>query len=462
MSFTSPIVCEKNNNCPVFFVILLTEGEIMDFLRAHQLDIMLYMSGICGVLAVMTLMPKFMSRRRRSILALMEFSSMLLLIFDRIAYLHRGDISEAGGTLVRVSNGLVFFLTLLIPVLVSHFLQDLYRTEGGLEKAPRRLILCDVLFVVGTVLIIVSQFTNIYYIIDEQNIYRRTSGFIFSYIIPFLIVLIQESVIIQYRKRLRRGFVIVLSVSLWLPFLVAIVQFFVYGLSLTNMAITIVGIVLYIYTLCSLGEKVEASRVREIQFYKKAQKREATLFEETTEALATAIDAKDKYTHGHSTRVAAISRLIAQEAGMSEEECNQVYFSALLHDVGKIGIKDEIINKPGKLTDEEFEHIKLHTVLGYQILSNIRHFSYLSIGAHYHHERYDGRGYPEGLSGEEIPVIARIIAVADAYDAMVSNRSYRDALEKQKVRDEIANGIGKQFDYQYAAIMLQLIDTGKV
>jgi HD-GYP domain-containing protein (c-di-GMP phosphodiesterase class II) len=218
-------------------------------------------------------------------------------------------------------------------------------------------------------------------------------------------------------------------------------------------------IVFYIYSLNVLGEEVGQARIREIEFYKEARKKEASLFEQTTEALANAIDAKDRYTHGHSTRVAMYSRQIAKEAGLSDEECSEVYFAALLHDVGKIGIRDEVINKTGRLTEEEFEHIKTHTVLGNQILSSIRQSPYLSDGAHCHHERYDGKGYPEGLAGEDIPVYARIIAVADAFDAMTSTRSYRDALPMTKVREEIVNGMGKQFDPEFAKIMLHL--TGK-
>ena len=131
-----------------------------------------------------------------------------------------------------------------------------------------------------------------------------------------------------------------------------------------------------------------------------------------------------------------------------------------MHDVGKIGVPDDIINKPGRLSDEEFAQIKLHPVFGNQILSSIKQSPYLSIGAHYHHERYDGKGYPEGLAGDDIPRIARIIAVADAYDAMTSTRSYRGALDRIRVRDEIEAGIGKQFDAEYATIMLHLIDDG--
>ena len=432
----------------------------MDFLRAHQLDMMLFLSGSCGILAVMTLLPTFLSVKRRSILALMEVAAMMQLIFDRLSYQFRGNETTLGGFVVRISNAMTYFLILLILLLVSRFMIDLYKNEGGLKEIPKRLLVCDVLFCVGTILIIVTQFTGLYYTFDAHNQYQRAPGNIFSYIVPFLIVIIQESVLMQYRDRLKRGLVYALAISIILPTIASVIQYLYYGVSLISMTLVVVVNVFFVYALSSLGEEVGKARTRELKFYKEAQEREAALFEETTEALANAIDAKDKYTRGHSARVSILSRLIAQEAGLSNEECEQVYFAALLHDVGKIGVPDDVINKPGRLTDEEFAQIKVHPVLGYQILSSIRQSPYLSVGAHYHHERYDGRGYPDGLAGEDIPKIARIIAVADAFDAMTSTRSYRDALERQRVRDEIANGMGTQFDYEYAAIMLRLIDSG--
>ncbi|MBR6159301.1 MAG: HD domain-containing protein, partial [Lachnospiraceae bacterium] len=140
------------------------------------------------------------------------------------------------------------------------------------------------------------------------------------------------------------------------------------------------------------------------------------LFEQTAEALVNAIDAKDEYTHGHSSRVAEYSRKIAEFSGKTPDECDEIYHIALLHDVGKIGIAESIINKKGKLMDEEFEEIKKHPNLGAQILRSINEYPDLYIGAKYHHERYDGRGYPDKLKSEDIPEVARIISVADAYD----------------------------------------------
>ena len=176
------------------------------------------------------------------------------------------------------------------------------------------------------------------------------------------------------------------------------------------------------------------------------------------EALAASVDAKDRYTHGHSSRVADYSREIARRAGLSQSQQDAIFMMGLLHDVGKIGIPDTIINKPGRLTDEEFAVIKTHPSVGAEILKKITDYPELMIGAHWHHERYDGKGYPDGLSGESIPEVARIIAVADTYDAMTSNRSYREALTQEQVRAEIERCKSSQFDPRFADIMLAMID----
>jgi len=186
-----------------------------------------------------------------------------------------------------------------------------------------------------------------------------------------------------------------------------------------------------------------------------------TLTTEVMEALAQTIDAKDKYTNGHSFRVAMYSMMIAQELGMPKQQQEDVYYMGLLHDIGKIGIPNAIINKTTKLTDEEYEKIKQHPILGYDILSLIQSMPELSIGARYHHERIDGNGYPDRLTGVQIPFYAKIIAVADSYDTMTSNRSYRKYLPQQVARSEIANNIGTQFDEVPATAMLKIIDADK-
>lgn len=176
------------------------------------------------------------------------------------------------------------------------------------------------------------------------------------------------------------------------------------------------------------------------------------------QTLAEAIDAKDTYTKGHSGRVAEYAREIAKRAGMNEKMQNEIYMMGLLHDVGKIGVPDAVINKPGRLSDEEFSIIKKHTDTGARILEKIEEMPELALGAHWHHERVDGKGYPGGMKGTQIPVEARIIAVADAYDAMTSSRSYRHAMSQSEVRQEIEQGLGTQFDSEFGKIMIEMID----
>lgn len=178
-------------------------------------------------------------------------------------------------------------------------------------------------------------------------------------------------------------------------------------------------------------------------------------------ALVKTIDAKDRYTNGHSIRVAEYSKEIAKRMNKTPQEQETVYYAGLLHDVGKIRIPVSVINKPGKLTDEEFEQIKIHPVTSYHILKDIFDNAQIKNGAKFHHERYDGNGYPNGLTGENIPEIARIIGVADAYDAMASNRSYREALPQEVIRSEIQKGKGTQFDPLIADIMLEMINEDK-
>ena len=179
---------------------------------------------------------------------------------------------------------------------------------------------------------------------------------------------------------------------------------------------------------------------------------------QTIMALSNAVEAKDQYTQGHSQRVATYSKELAKRMGYSEEKLNEIYYIGLLHDIGKLGVDDAVINKKGRLSDEEFAEIKKHPEIGYDILKIITEIPDISIGAKYHHEKMNGFGYPDGLNGDEIPRIAQIIAVADAYDAMTSNRSYREVMPQEKVRSEIEKNSGTQFAPDIARIMLEMID----
>ena len=177
-------------------------------------------------------------------------------------------------------------------------------------------------------------------------------------------------------------------------------------------------------------------------------RQQAELLTGVVRAMSSAIDAKDPYTRGHSDRVARIAVRLAKELNCDAETVKTIYFSGLLHDIGKIGINDEVLRKPGKLTDEEFEHIKQHVLIGYRILADLRKLSHMLPVVLHHHESWDGKGYPHGLAGNGIPYLARIVAVADAYDAMASDRPYRAGMEDEKLDEIIRKGAGQQWDPQ--------------
>jgi putative nucleotidyltransferase with HDIG domain len=163
-------------------------------------------------------------------------------------------------------------------------------------------------------------------------------------------------------------------------------------------------------------------------------------------AFTSAIDAKDPYTCGHSDRVARIAVRLAKELGCDEQMLNTLYLSGMLHDIGKIGINDDVLHKPGKLSNEEFQHIKTHVDIGHRILRDLNNLKEVMPVVLHHHESWDGGGYPENLDGERIPLAARIVAVADAYDAMSSDRPYRDGMSMEKIKEILRNGAGKQWD----------------
>lgn len=181
---------------------------------------------------------------------------------------------------------------------------------------------------------------------------------------------------------------------------------------------------------------------------------------QTIQTLANAIDAKDPYTKGHSTRVSQYSALIAQALGWDAERVNDLRYAAMLHDIGKIGVPDSILNNPKRLTDVEYDIIKSHTTMGGDILKNRIIINSAEDVARSHHERWDGRGYPLGLKGEEISEEARIVAIADAFDAMSSNRVYRKACDYEHIRSELQNGSGRQFDPKFVGVFIEIWDKG--
>ncbi len=430
----------------------------MDNIRNFQIGLMFVLAGAClsGTICVLF---SHSSRTKKLALFVMGIFTAALMLSDCFAYIYNGDESRFGGNVVRVSNFLVFLLTLAVVMTFNWYLRDLCRNTGGIDMVPKRLSISAVILAIGMVLIIVSQFTGLYYTFDDHNNYHRAAGYPISYLIPVTVWLLEFSVIVQYRAKLEKLLYRTLIVFIICPLIASAAQFFLYGLSLTNMTIVAMAAALRVIEMINTTNSLNAAHEREKNLLIRQRRDMQRMVTQSASALATAIDAKDKYTHGHSRRVAEYSKKIAEIYGKSESDCRNIYLVGLLHDVGKIGIPDGIINKGGRLNDDEFDLIKKHPSIGAEILKNIDLAPNISIGARYHHERYDGKGYPEGLKGENIPEIARIIAVADAYDAMTSRRSYRDSLPQSVVREEIIKGSGTQFDPAFAKIMIGLIDS---
>jgi len=192
----------------------------------------------------------------------------------------------------------------------------------------------------------------------------------------------------------------------------------------------------------------------------KKRKRLQAIIDQTMHTFAKVIDAKDPYTRGHSEAVARYSREIARRYGMPRVFLDNIYYSGLLHDIGKIAVPDSILNKPDKLTQAEYEVVKTHTSVGADILSDLTTVENVAAGARDHHERYDGSGYPRGISGNDISLEGRIIGVADAYDAMASERVYHGTFSRDRIREEFVTASGRQFDPKIVKILLDMIDDG--
>ena len=415
---------------------------------------------MCGITAVFVLFMRSLPKRRRRSLLGIELCTMFLLFADCLSYASNGKNTTFGFYGNRISNFLLFALTLGVLFAFNAYVINLYE-DANKGIVPKRLKIVNYLGIAGEVMVVISQFTGSYYTFDSSNYYVRGPLYFISFLIPMTIFFLMESVIIQNIKKLSRAISISLLLFSTLPLVASVLQVKIYGLSFINTTIAGVGLLLYLFALMDMNETYAHANELKIEYLTTKEQSMRRLFEQTAEALGSAIDAKDKYQRGHSARVAAYSKTIAKMAGKDEKECEEVYYAALLHDIGNLGIKDEIINKKGKLTPKEYEDLKQHTRIGNEILSSIVEFPYLSIAANHHHERFDGRGYPDKLKGNDIPEFARIIAVADAYDAMTSRRSYREPLPRSKAREILVEEMGAQFDPVFAQQMVQMIDQDK-
>jgi len=201
---------------------------------------------------------------------------------------------------------------------------------------------------------------------------------------------------------------------------------------------------------------------RYVQQLRQAAQVNRDLFIGSLRAFVAAIDAKDPYTRGHSERVAAVSRVIARSLGLPEDVQHKIWIGALLHDVGKIGVEDQVLRKAGKLSEEEFDQMKAHTVIGAEIMTPIEQIREMIPAIRSHHEAWNGRGYPDGLRGEQIPLYARIVGVADTFDAITTNRPYQKAYSLQFAVETITRLTGSRFDAKIVTAFLRAFEAGDV
>lgn len=235
-----------------------------------------------------------------------------------------------------------------------------------------------------------------------------------------------------------------------------------YTLKYVLIIIFIALIFLIACLVIGLKMSISSHKADEIDMLREQQQRDRKLIREIIESFAKVIDMKDSYTQGHSSRVAKYTEMLARELGYDEETVEKYYNIALMHDIGKIGIPDQVLNKPGKLTDEEYDIIKSHTERGYDVLKSISLMPDIVVGAEAHHERPDGNGYPKGLKGNEIPRVAQIIAVADTFDAMYSDRPYRERMNFDKAVSIIKDVSGTQLTSDVVDAFVRLAERGEL
>ena len=404
-------------------------------------------------LFVLTLLANPLSLYLLMLLLSIVLSTVVLFVMDPDHYM---DLANTKAFMLVISlAGWGFFFVMMF--LDAYFI-------GKWLKAYNKSLVVFV-FLMYSVLLICT-FRSAEGLKDSPVLYEimRFSDVVFSFVATALLYHYAIKALANMTDRVRR---ISWKVFVYPPLVfsmvyVAFSTFFVLFEKQNQEAVIIFYMFSFVlYFLFTWSFYVIIQNINSVNQAKEAKEEIKKLSVEVMEALAHTIDAKDEYTRGHSVRVAKYSRMLAQRMGLSGQDCESVYYMGLLHDIGKIGVPNDIINSKNPLTEEEYTLIKKHPGLGYDILAEIKSRPDLSIGARWHHERFDGKGYPDGKAGEDIPLFARIIAVADSYDAMTSNRSYRHFLSQAAVRNEIEKNMGVQFDPKVAEKMLEIIDGDK-
>lgn len=401
-------------------------------------------------------------------------SAFVMIALDVFTVFTNGIAKDMPSIVSQILNGLYFFSGGTVAILYLYYVISVAFKDTKKESRKKLYLANLIILGIFAITLVINNWLGFYYYIDPDKGYSHGPVYILVNLVTIIYVI--ESLIIMIIKRKRfnaRQMIstILFYTSFFLSFALQLIFFKDILLSDLGVAIGALFVFFSIETpdymklMQTLNELNELKASLEIQVENRTheldeEKRsyeELTL--ETLSSLASVIDAKDHYTNGHSFRVAAYSKGIAEQLGLSYQECEQIYFAGLIHDVGKIGINEAILTKPGKLDEKEYAIIKSHSVLGGDILRGIKEFPVFEHVARSHHERYDGKGYPDKLEGERIPLQARIVAVADTFDAMTSNRSYRNALDDDTALNELIDNKGSQFDPKIVNAFLKLCST---
>jgi len=371
-----------------------------------------------------------------------------------------------------IANTLYFLCMFAVGYVFMRYTQN-YISE---KIAPVKKIVQKIIYMAFAVVLLINVFSGLLFSFDQEGRYIHGTGYLFVYFVPLYYIVTAAWELLKYHRQFKKKQQVSIGLYIVMSLAGPLMQLLLFPNILLGVFTPSVAALVILFSMETPDYQMLLKTLAELHALRKSLDEEVKRQTKTAEdrmekmerlseqvilTLAKTIDAKDKYTSGHSERVAKYAKEIAGRMGMSKREQREIYYMGILHDIGKIGIPDAIINKKGKLTDEEFQIIKSHPVIGAEVLENIEEIPNISIGAKFHHERYDGTGYPEHKAGEDIPIQARIIGISDAYDAMTSKRSYRDLLPQEVVRSEIEKGKGTQFDPVCAKFMLMMIDEDK-
>ena len=414
--------------------------DILHFLKMKTFPLICCMGIlICGIILVIFAIVQSRSSNNKNAAKLYSLGLYFLSVFIY-------HLIETKVPMIYYGNQYLYSNLVFISLMVAPFFLELYMYEAS--ERYRKLM--NVLIGITCANILGQLILQISNVLDFMNMAFISHGLLATVIIVVLIMEIDNTY--------KRGKVSIVFFGILITALCCVLDLVrCYTVKVGDMG-TYSRIGILIFGISMVITNIQQIVQMQVQYAEK-QKSEA-LSEEIIQTLVAAIDAKDVYTKGHSTRVADYAAIMAQHLGWSEEKIDSVRYKALLHDIGKIGIPDRVLNKADRLTDEEFEIIKSHTVIGSDMLQRVSSLSDMYLVARHHHERYDGKGYPDGLAEKEIPEEARLVGIVDAYDAMSSDRAYRKALPASVIRGEMIRGRGSQFDPDMTDLFMKLFDSG--